>query len=619
MIKKLKKKKFQGPKITLDRLGQIFFTLREVIRLAYQVRPGLIVVVIVLNALWGFLAVPGFYLEKLIIDKLVLATGNINWEPIFYQLILLVGLALFLSVIRIFLGNLNGFLRRTLSRYFNSGLEVMMGKKISTLGLAVLENPEFRDRFNKVERESGQRAWGLMMTLSDIPNYFVGFISAVGILILLHPLVSLGVILVSIPRFLINSRYIKKEYQLDSELSEKYRIWGWLSYFLIRSHNFMEMKILNLSDYLSQKMYKISTDVIGRRVELNKKREISSFISFLPLSLYELLVSVYLVLSVIMRKITIGSFQLFLRSLRSAEENLGGLVNSLLDIYENYIYVSDLVWFLNLDSETKKNDLKSLSVNKFGIRFKNVWFKYPRSKKWILENIDFVIKPGEKIALVGENGAGKSTLIKLLAKFYTVPRGDIFINSFNLKEIDVNEWRSKLAVLFQQFETYPFSSRETIGYGDIERIDDMDSITDSAKRTGIHEFIEELPLKYENPLSPEFEKGVYPSIGQWQRFGIARVLFRKDAELLILDEPTSNVDPEAEEKIFQELINLAIDKVLIFVTQRFSTVRIADRIIVMHEGRVVEMGTHGELMRLKGKYERLFNLQAKAYLVNRDK
>jgi ATP-binding cassette, subfamily B, bacterial len=228
--------------------------------------------------------------------------------------------------------------------------------------------------------------------------------------------------------------------------------------------------------------------------------------------------------------------------------------------------------------------------------------------------MNFEINEGERIAIVGENGAGKTTLIKLISRFYEPQKGNIYINGINLRETDLSDWRDKFTVLFQQFETYPFTARESIGFGDISSVEDIKSIEKAAKKAGIDKYIESLPLGYENPLTPRFEKGVDLSTGQWQKVGIARVLFKKRAKFIILDEPTSNVDPEAEEKIFKQLTKLTRDKILIFVTQRFSTVRVADRIFVIHEGRIVEQGRHRQLMELGGKYARMFNLQAKAYL-----
>jgi ABC-type multidrug transport system fused ATPase/permease subunit len=617
MVKKRKKVKLHKPKITFDRLGQIIFTFKEVGKLAMRIKPKLLLAVLVLNAIWGVSAVPTFYLEKLILDTLIQAVGNPDWKPVFYLAMLFVSLALIVSLGRNFLGSFNRYLRRTLSRYFDAETEVLIGNKLTQLSLATIESPEFRDRFNKVEKESSRRAWGLMMPLSDIPNYLAGFLSSAAVLMFVHPLLSVGVLLVSLPRFLVNQKFIKKGYALHTELSPKRRIWSWITHYLTRNRNFMEMKILGISDLLTSKARLLFTEIIEKRVKLNKKREMSSFLTFLPLTLYELSVSVFLVFWVVIGRITVGSFQLYLRSLRSAEQNLSGLVSSLLEIYENYIYVTDLVWFLNLEPEVEVDSKKIVPGTQVDIKFDDVWFKYQRQQKWVIKGVNFSVKPGEKIALVGENGAGKSTLIKLLAGFYIPPKGDVLIGGHSTSEINLGKWRERMAVLFQEFEPYPFSVRESIGYGDVSRLDRISEIKEAARKTGADKFVEDLPKKYDNPLMPEIEGGIRPSTGQWQRIGISRMLFRKNASILILDEPTSNVDPEAEEKIFRELVKITKDKILIFVTQRFSTVRIADRIFVMHKGKIVENGTHKQLIKKDGKYARLYNLQAQAYLSNK--
>lgn len=605
-----------GPKVAFDRIGQISFTLKEVTKLALAVKPKLLILVFILNAVWGLTAVPGFYLEKLIIDTLLSSVNNPNWKPIFYLATSYVGLSLILSILRNFLNSFNGFLRRNLSRYFDAELDARLGKKVSELPLSTLEDPEFRDRFNKVERESGRRAWQLMMPVSDIPNYLFGFIASAGVLILIHPLVSVGVFFVSIPRLLIDSRFIKKEYEFHTETAPKHRVWSWLRHYLVNNRNFMELKILNLSDFLTSKMRKVSNEILRKSEDLNKKREFFGLIGFLPLTIFEFSLSVLLVLWVIVGKITIGSLQLYLRSLRSAEQNFSGLVSSFLEIYENYMYVTDLIWFLNLAPEEVQINKGAAPGKNLSIEFKNVWFTYQENQEWAIKDISFKVNPGEKIAIVGENGAGKSTLIKLLGGFYIPQRGEILIGGKSISGIDLSAWRNNLAVLFQEFELYPFSVNEAIGYGDILRINKQDEIKKAAEKTGLEEFIEGLPEKYDTPLTPELEGGTRPSLGQWQRFGIARVLFRKHAQVLILDEPTSSVDPEAEEKIFKSLVDISKKKILIFVTQRFSTVRIADRILVVHQGKLFEQGTHEELMKLNGKYSKLYNLQAQAYLNN---
>ncbi len=594
--------------------GQLWFTFKEVAKLAAKTNSKLLILIIILNALWGFSSVPGFYLEKLVIDRLVQAVGSANPQPIVLGIAFLVGLRLILEFVRNVLSSVNSFLDRFLSRRFNAELDILMAEKLAELDLETIEDPEFRDKFDKIERESGRRAWGLMSPLSDIPNYLVGFITAVGVIFLLNPLIAIAIILISLPQFFFNSKFIKAEYDLHSRLSPDYRMWGWLSYFLVRNRNFMELKILNLAPFLSKRLEDLIAHIMKEEEKLQVKRQSSRLAGFLPLSIFELFFAVWLAGLVITKKITVGSFDLYMRSVRSAQSNLTGLVSSFVEIYENYIYVNDLIWFLNLKAKLEyENGTAKIGSEPLTIAFKDVWFRYRRGKPSILKDMNFIIKPGEKIAIVGKNGAGKSTLIKLLARFYDPTKGEVLINGKSLKNYDITDWHDSLAILFQEFEKYPFSAHDTIGYGDIGRINAREEIEEAAKKTNIDEFIENLELKYKNPLDPQFEKGVSPSTGQWQRLGISRMLFRSRARILIMDEPTSNVDPEAEEKIFKELTTKVEGKILIFVTQRFSTVRMADRIFVVDKGRIIEAGTHEEMMKQKGSYARLFNLQAQGY------
>src|SRR3990172_2646136 len=295
MVLKNIRKGFTKPKVSFDRLGQLFFTFKEATKLAFRTNKKLLILAFILNAIWGFLAAPGFYLEKLILDRLVENIGNPDWQRVLYVIGGLVALRLILELTRNILSRISSFLRRMLSRQLDAELSVLMGKKLAELDLKLIEDPDFKNKFDKIERESGRRAWGLMMPLSDIPNYLVGFLTSVGLLILLHPLVSLGIIVVSLPQFLIDRKFIKRDYELDTELSPLYRLWGWLTHYLVRNRNYLELKILKLSEFLAKKLRKTQEQILIKWYSFQKKRELSSFWSLIPYTIFELGLSLWLI------------------------------------------------------------------------------------------------------------------------------------------------------------------------------------------------------------------------------------------------------------------------------------------------------------------------------------
>jgi len=246
------------------------------------------------------------------------------------------------------------------------------------------------------------------------------------------------------------------------------------------------------------------------------------------------------------------------------------------------------------------------------IEFKNVSFKYPNTKRNILKGFNLSIKSGEKIAFVGENGAGKTTLIKLLLRFYDVTEGDILINGINIKNINLDKLYLEVGALFQDFIKYQFSFKENVFFGNQKQIDNLTLLKESIKQSGADEYVNDLPNKYDQIVGKMFKDGIDLSGGQWQKLALARAFF-KNAPILILDEPTSAIDAKAEYEIFQRVQELQKDKTVIIISHRFSTVRNADRILVLNDGKVLEEGNHDFLMRKKGLYAELFNIQAQGY------
>ncbi len=600
------------PKKVILGIRQIVYTFSQTAKFVWKANPRLLITVFLVNILVGLLIFPTFYLEKLTIDALIENIGNPFWQEVIKILALLFFLRVTIGIFHSGLMRISGYLRYAIARVFSSHIDILLGQKMSELDIATIENPDFKDRFKKVEQESGRRAWELAVPLSNVPNFFFGLISTFSLIFFFRPVVALIIFLLAIPEFFVDAKYTRLEYQFASSVVTKHRIYGWMSWYLTSARSFLETKILKLSSHFLRNMTNIRKEIFTKALKIRRQRETAHFLTYLPQNILTFFFSLYSGLLAIQRVITVGSAEMYIRAVYSFQHNLTGLVGSFLELYENYLFITDLVWFLNLKPTISSGRRKLPRKIKKGVEFKDIWFRYKDDRPWVLKRINLFIPAGKTLAIVGENGAGKTTLIKLLCRFYDPQKGEILIDGVNLKEFSRKKLWENLAVLFQDFERYPFTARESIGYGKVGKVENIDLITQSAKETVVHDFITSLPLKYENPLTPEFEKGVEPSLGQWQRIGLARVLMR-NTQISILDEPTSNVDPKAEEEIFNKISQFIKGKILILISHRFSTVRRADKICVMDKGKVIEEGSHKALIEKKGVYAELFELQAKSY------
>lgn len=607
----MKLKKY--PQFFSSRFSQAFFVFKHVVKIVWQVNRKYLLVMFIANVLIGVSSLPIFITEKNIIDFIVRNVGNPAWQETIRLFILLITL-------RVSLGFLQGVLRRilwhvenSLSRMFSARLEILMGQKMIQLDMATIETPKFKDRFNKIETESGRRAWALTRPLGNVVGEISGLLSAFSLLVVFRPVVALIIFVLSLPEFLVDAKFIKEQYEFIGWAAPKHRLWYLFSHHLIKARNFFEVKLLRASDYLTEKLMATQKEVLEAGIKLRKRRQAARIWSSLPLMIFILFFNAYLAILAILTRISVGSVEMYIRASYSFQNNLTGLMGSLLEFYENHLYVRDLIWFLNLKPKIEFGKRKIKDKLEKGLEVENLWFKYLKKGPWVIKGLDLVVRPGETIAIVGENGAGKTTLAKLLCRFYDLNKGKISLESISIKNLEKESLYKQYSILFQNFEGFPFSARESIGFGNIEKVADLKEIKKWAKKVDIHQFISSLPLKYETPLVRDFEKGTEPSTGQWQRIGLARTLM-KQAPIVILDEPTSNVDPKAEEKIFAEIKKLAGKKrILIFISHRFSTVRRADKIYVMDKGKFIEQGSHQELMKLNGKYAKLFIAQAKYY------
>jgi len=568
--------------------------------------------VTVINSFWGLTNLPALYINKLLIDIVVNNIGKSDWVDPIKNILLILFVRFIIDLSRSVLSRINMAYSDQLTSQINDHVEKILAEKINTLDIPTVESSDFQDQYKKIERESGSRVWNMVSPISDIPNAIFTLASGIAPIFIFNPLIGLLVVIVRIPEIIANTKVAKLDYELSEKLSQKWRIWGWISYHLTNIKHLYENNILGNSAYLIKKLAGVQNEVRQAQFERRMTRAKLRNLADIPNNILLLALNSYFFILAIIGKISLGTAQLLYQAANTLGNGFAMLVNSGVRLYENYLFVQDLSEFLSLETKHPSGHKPFPKNITSGLEFRHVWFKYPNSPDWILKDINLQIKSMENIALIGENGAGKSTLIKLLVGFYRPDRGEILIDGININNYDQQEYWKNIGVLFQDFSQYPFTARESIGYGDVSRINSLNEIREAAKLTDIDSFISRLPLGYDNPLTKEFDQGIEPSKGQWQRIALSRTLFRK-SQIIILDEPTSNVDPQAEENIFNQILTLGRKKIIVLVSHRFNTVRQADRILVIKDGQVSESGSHNQLLKLKGTYSHLFSLQAKSY------
>jgi len=415
---------------------------------------------------------------------------------------------------------------------------------------------------------------------------------------------------VVVPDAIVSMKLAQIEYQEREKRSRLYRILGWLDWIISHISQFYENKIAANVNYVSHKIRGLQDEIYKNDVRNRIRRAKFRTLSDIPSHVLSLVLNAYFFITALLGRITIGTAQLLYLSANTLENGLSMLMTNFAEIYEHYLFVSDFSWFMDLKSAQLGTRDFPKKIRK-GIKFDHVWFKYPKSENWILKDVSFEINASENIALVGENGAGKTTLLKLLLNFYSPQKGQITIDDINISEFSPTRYWKQISALSQSYHLYPFSAKESIAFSDLGRVNEIDNIKEAAHKAKIDDYISALPSGYDTPLTKDLD-GVEPSGGQKQRIAIARTLFKK-AQIILMDEPTSSVDPKGEEEIFANIIDSTRDQIVVLVSHRFSTVRRADKIILLEGGIIAEEGSHKSLIKNKGKYAHLFNLQAKSY------
>jgi len=501
-------------------------------------------------------------------------------------------------------------LSRILDTKLQGQLRIMFIDKVSQLDYQHLEGKKTSNLISKVDEEFG---WRIRQTVSDISNVFSNFISLIAVTIIIlprYPYLWLLIFLAQIPQYLIERFWIQKDWKLREENSDKNKMMWDLNYQLRAKNYISELRINNAINFLFKKYQDTFDFFTKNRVQIRIKQTPSE-LALITLSIAINGICLYTLISDAQNNfLTIGLFTFFFQTIQQTSDFFRGLVFSSVNITENSYHISnfrEVMDLKNIITGGRRLISKPLPPK---IEFQNVSFKYPGAKRFVFENLNLSINTSEEIAIVGQNGAGKSTLIKLLCRFYEPSSGKILVNGVDLRHIKIKNWYQQLSYLAQEFNHYyNLSLRENVAVGNPAHIVDSEIL--SALKKADADFTNKYPEGLDTAMSQRYG-GEEPSWGQSQKIAIARVFYR-NSPIVILDEPTASIDAVSESKIFNRLYKTIKNKTLIIVSHRFSTVRNAKRIIVIDKGKIVEQGTHRELLSQKGLYAKSFNLQAKGY------
>jgi ATP-binding cassette subfamily B protein/ATP-binding cassette subfamily C protein len=491
-------------------------------------------------------------------------------------------------------------------------------EKALTLELRHFEDAEVYDKMQNARREASSRPLSLAMQVFAIAQNAITLVALSGLLVRLSPASVLVIVAASVPAFLAEARLSGESFRLWTWRAPEGRRLNYLEWLLTRDSHVKEVKLFGLGPLVLDRYRALFRKVFEEDRQLALRR-LRAGLAFGVLSLGAFYGMYALMATRAARgAITLGDLTLYIAVFRQGQAAMQAVLGAVGGLYEDALFMSNLFDYLEIRTGGEDPRIRPPRSLPRGrpqeIAFRNVSFRYPGKDGWALRDLTLTIAPGEKLGLVGENGAGKSTLVKLLLRLYDPTEGEIRYGGVDLRDMDPEDLRSRIGAVFQDFVRYQFTAAENIGLGEPIHVEDRERIAEAARRAGATGVVEGLPKGYDTVLGGWFEAGHELSSGQWQKLAVARAFMRDGAEVLVLDEPTASIDAESEHELFQRFQALAAERTAIVISHRFSTVRIADRIAVLHGGRIEELGGHRELVAQGGRYAHLFGLQAQGYL-----
>ncbi|HUQ91200.1 MAG TPA: ABC transporter ATP-binding protein [Bryobacteraceae bacterium] len=587
--------------------------LPPVLRIVWDSGRWIVVGCLAIRILIAIIPIAMLAVARVIIDGVsTVSRGNPVPERFWWWVVLECAIAFAGSL----LGRAVGYLDSLLADRFSRCLSVRVMKHASRLDLASYEDPEFHDRLERARAQATDRV-RMVRAIGETIQQAVCAVGLCAGLIWFSPWLLVVLVVCTTPAFIGESHYAFLGYSLSFQQTTLRRELDYLRVLGASKDSAKELKLFGLAEYLNGRFERLSDTLYHQNAKLARKRLWGGGLLALLSTAGYYASYVWVVRQAVAGEITVGTMTFLAGAITGASSNLQALFLTFSSIADEALFLTELIAFFEqkprLDTNSKRPPPHPIVD---GFRFENVSFHYPANSRMVLDGLSFRLAPGERIALVGANGQGKTTIVKLMARLYDPTGGRILLDGVDLREYDVDGLTRQIAVIFQDFIRYDMTVRENIGIGQVEYLsgsDHSEQIQRAAEKSLAAPVIERLPARFDQMLGRRFDQGVDLSGGEWQKIALARAYLR-DAQVLILDEPTASLDAKSELEVFERLADLSEGRMALLISHRFSTVRMADRILVLEDGKIVEEGSHEELMELEGRYASMFTMQASSYL-----
>ena len=601
-------------------LVSTFFTrLFYIFKLVWDTKKSLLFWMLFMSLFNGVMPVVGSLIGASLMNRLADAyTASQNAVAFSFSIIaVLLGLQFFYTFVNSSISRVYNLVLSISGEQLSNHVKMQIMLKAKEVDMVSFDSPDFYARMENANREAGMRPIQIMSSTFSVLSTVISIVSYVIVLFAVSWWAPIVIVLVSIPTTIINFVYRKKNVNYQFFRSKNRRQMDYYASTVIDKDLIKEIRMFNLADTFTDKYQAAFQEYYDGLRKLRIGECIYGLGAALLTSVVYYLLYLFLARGVYHGNFPVGDFSLYTGAITAISAGVSSLITSTSSIYEGTLFIENLISFLNEKPSIVPTLAEPRHVDRHvghTIEFKNVYFRYPGSEKDVLKNINVTIREGETVVIVGFNGAGKTTLVKLLTRLYDPTAGTIYLDGHDIREYDVNELYDMFGMIFQDYGKYAVTVSENIRFGDLGRDAGDPEVREAAQRSGADSFIEALPNGYDTPLMRYFEEnGTELSGGQWQKLAIARA-FYTDSDILILDEPTASLDPMAEQEIFNQFNEMRIDKTSIFISHRLSSATIADTILVMVNGEIVEKGNHRELMALGGEYYTLFTVQAARYI-----